>query len=135
MKVQNIITTKLYGFSSNPISYSTLALTKVRLSQYWTHLWKQIVGHYWPLQLFSQGYWSSFSYHLCCVCKFLYISGGIYNLKSTPKDRLFFFFENFFMAVLIYSQSFCQKFGERKSPKKYFSYLMSGLGLEPWLFL
>ena len=37
----------------------------------------------------------------------------------------------------IYSQSFCQKFAERKSPKKYISYfiLMSGLGLEPWLFV
>ena len=37
----------------------------------------------------------------------------------------------------IYSQSFCQKYSERKSPKKYFSYfvLMSGVGLEPWLFV
>ena len=37
----------------------------------------------------------------------------------------------------IYSQSFCQKSAERKSPKKYFSYfvLMSGLWLEPWLFV
>ena len=37
------------------------------------------------------------------------------------------------MAVLIYSQSFCQKSAERKSPKKYFLYfvLMSGLALEP----
>ena len=41
------------------------------------------------------------------------------------------------MAVLIYSQSFCQKSAERKSPKKYFLYivLMSGLGLEPWLYV
>ena len=32
------------------------------------------------------------------------------------------------MAILFYSQSFCQKSAERKSPKKYFSYfvLMSG---------
>ena len=39
-------------------------------------------------------------------------------------------------GTFIYSQSFCQKSAERKSPMKYFSYLvlMSGLGLEPWLF-
>ena len=48
-----------------------------------------------------------------------YISGETYSLKSTPHDR---FFEKLFMAVLIYSQSFCQKSAERKSPKKYFSY-------------
>ena len=41
-----------------------------------------------------------------------------YSLKSTPNDR---FFEKLFMAVLSYSQSFCQKSAERKSPKKYFS--------------
>ena len=42
-----------------------------------------------------------------------------------------------FHGNFIYSQSFCQKSAERKSPKKYFSYfvLMSGLGLEPWLFV
>ena len=34
-------------------------------------------------------------------------------------------------------QSVCQKSADRKSLKKYFSYfvLMSGLGLEPWLFV
>ena len=55
-------------------------------------------------------------------------------LKSTPNDR---FFEKLFMAIFIYSQSFCQKSAEKKAPKKYFSYfvLMSGLGLEPWLFI
>ena len=59
---------------------------------------------------------------------------GTYSLKSTPKDK---FFEKLFMAVLIYSQSFCQKSAERKSPKKYFLYfvLISGLGLESWLYL
>ena len=42
-----------------------------------------------------------------------------------------------FHSNFIYSQSFCQKSAERKSPKKYFSYfvLMSSLGLEPWLFV
>ena len=56
----------------------------------------------------------------------LYISEGTFGLKSTPNDR--FFFEELFMAIFIYSQSFCQKSAERKSLKKYFSYfvLMSG---------
>ena len=43
----------------------------------------------------------------------LYISCGIY--RTTTNDR---FFEKLFVAVLIYSQSFCQKSTERKSPKK-----------------
>ena len=65
---------------------------------------------------------------------FLYISGGTYSLKSTLNGRCF---EKLFHGRFIYSQSFCQKSAERKSPKKYFSYfvLMSGLGLEPWLFV
>ena len=39
------------------------------------------------------------------------------------------FIETFYMAIFIYSQSFCQKSSERISQKKYFSYfvLMSGL--------
>ena len=42
------------------------------------------------------------------------------------------FFEKLFTAILIYSESFCQKSAERKSPKRYFLYfvLISGLGLE-----
>ena len=46
-------------------------------------------------------------------------------------------FEKLFHGNFIYSQSFCQKSAERKSPKKYFLYfiLMSGLGLEPWVFV
>ena len=46
--------------------------------------------HNWPLQPFSQDYWPSFSHHI-------YISGGIYSLKSTPNNR---FFEKLFMAIL-----------------------------------
>ena len=44
------------------------------------------------------------------------------------------FLRKFSWQFLFYSQSFCQKSAERKSPKKYFLYfiLMSGLGLEPW---
>ena len=46
-------------------------------------------------------------------------------------------FEKLFMAILINSQSFSQKSVEAKSAKKYFLYFvsMSGLGLEPWLYV
>ena len=52
----------------------------------------------------------------------------LHFLKSTPDDR---FFEKLFMAI------FCKKSTERKSPKEYFLYfvLMSGLGLECWLYV
>ena len=48
----------------------------------------------WPRILIrglSQDFISSFSHHLCGLCKFLYISGGIYSLKLIPNDRFFFF--------------------------------------------
>ena len=77
--------------------------------------------HNWSLQPSSQGYWSSFSVMLCVLI--LSISHGTYSLKSPPNDR---FFEKLFMAIYIFSQSFCQKSAaERKSPKKYFSYFVS----------
>ena len=44
-------------------------------------------------------------------------------------------FEKLFMAIFIYSQSFCQKSAERKSPKKYFLYFVLIFGLGPWLFV
>ena len=46
------------------------------------------------------------------------------------------FLRNFSWQFL-FTQSFCQKSAERKSPQKYFSYfvLMSGLEFEPWLFV
>ena len=62
----------------------------------------------------------------------LYVSGVTYSLKSTPNDR---FFKKLFVSILFTLKSFCHKFADRKSLKKYFSYfvLMFGLGLEPWL--
>ena len=63
--------------------------------------------------------------YVVCI-NFLYISGGIYSLKST------------FHGNFIYFQSFCQKSNARKSTKKYFFcilIMMSGLGLEPWLYV
>ena len=67
---------------------------------------------------------------ICQIAVFGALVSPSFNLKSTPNDRLF-------MAVLIYSQCFCQKSAESKSPKKYFLYfvLISGLGLEPWLYV
>ena len=70
---------------------------------------------------------------MLCVL-ILYVSAGTYSLMSTPNDRLF---QKLFMAIFIYSQSFDQKSAEKKSPKKYFLYFvfMSGLELEPWLYI
>ena len=47
-----------------------------------------------------------------------------------------FFWENFH-GICIYSHSFCKKSAKRNSSKKYFLYfvLMSGLGLETWLYV
>ena len=77
--------------------------------------------HNWPLQPFSQDYCFLVS-HTTYVVWVNFI-----HKWSTPNDR--FFFEKHFMAILCSCQSFCQKSVERKSPKKYFSYLvlMSGL--------
>ena len=46
-------------------------------------------------------------------------------------------FWEIFHGIFIYSLSFCQKSAERNLPKKYFHIfvLMSGLGLEPWLYI
>ena len=74
--------------------------------------------------------------YVVCVNFYLCISDWIYSLKSTPNDT--FYLRNFsWYFFFIFSQSFCQKCAERKSPKKYFScfVLMSGLGLESWLFV
>ena len=77
--------------------------------------WLQVISpathtyiHNWTLQPISQDYWPSFSHHLCCVFSFY-----------TSERKIFWeaFHGSFF---LIYSQSFCQKSAEKKSPKKYF---------------
>ena len=102
---------------------------KTRSTLVATYIHTYIIGHYNPsisiIDLVS---------HTTYVVCFSFIHGVIYSLQSTPNDR---FFEKLFMAVFIYSQSSCQKSVERKSSKKYFSYfvLMSGLGLEPWLYV
>ena len=73
-----------------------------------------IIGHYNP---FSQDYGlASHTTHVGGVI-IIYVSDGTYSITWTLNDR---FLRNFFMTGFIYSQSFCQKSAERKSPKKYF---------------
>ena len=74
---------------------------------------------------------------LCALI--LDVSGGTFSLMSFPYDR---FSRNFFMAVLNYSQSFCQKSSGGKSPKKYFFFIfrqndimMAELGYGPGLYV
>ena len=65
---------------------------------------------------------------MLCVL-ILYISGGTHSLTSIPNDR---FLEKLIMAIFIYSQSFCQKSAERKSMKKYFSYIEARPDIKAW---
>ena len=51
---------------------------------------------------------------LCALI--LYMSGGTYSLKSTPNNR----FVRSISWQFVYSQSFCQKSAESKSPEEYF---------------
>ena len=71
---------------------------------------------------------------MLCVL-ILYISGGIYSLKSIPNDK---FSEKLFMALLFLLSEFLPEiYWEEIAEEILFSYivLMSGLGLEPWLFV
>ena len=89
--------------------------------------------HNWPLQPFSQDYGlASHSTHVVCVNFMREWRDLQFNVDSERQ-----IFEKLFHGNFIYSQSFCQKSAARKSAKKYFSYsvLMSGLGLESWLFV
>ena len=77
--------------------------------------------------------WTRYLIPLMLCVLILYISGRTNSLKLAPNDR---FLKKLFFLILIFSQSFCQKSAERKSPKKYFLYfvLISGLGFEPLAF-
>ena len=59
----------------------------------------------------------------------LYVGGGTYNLTVAANAK---FLSNFSMAILFYSQIFCQKSAESKLSKKYFYIfiLMPELGFE-----
>ena len=79
---------------------------------------------------------SSFSHHLCCVRKFLYMSGAIYCLTSTQNDR---FLRNFFMAGLFTLRLFAGNLlrGNRRRNIFLFSdfVLMPDLGYETRLYV
>ena len=66
--------------------------------------------HNWSLQHFSQDNWTQFLTPPMLYVLILYISGGTNSLKATPNYR---FFKKLFMAILFYSQSFCQKSAEK----------------------
>ena len=74
----------------------------------------------WPLQPLSQDY-GLFSHttHIMCVNFIREWRDLQFNVDSERQ-----IFEKLFHGRFIYSQSFCQKSAERKSPKKYFSYLI-----------
>ena len=84
------------------------------------HSYTYIIGHYNPSVMITP---------LMLFVLILYISGGTYSLKSSPNDR--FFWETFH-GNFIYSQCYCQKSAERKSPKKYFSYFVLMLCCLAW---
>ena len=90
--------------------------------------------HNWSLQPFSQDYGlAAHITHVVCV-NFIH-EWGTFSLTSTTNDR---FFEEIFHGRCIYSQTFCQKSAERKTPKIYcFSYfvLTLELGYEPGLYV
>ena len=116
---------KLHLFKFNRVLPKVWRAYLIKILNFST-LHTYIIGHYNPsVRILTP--------LMLCVL-ILYISGGTYCLKSTSNDK---FFEKLFMAIPIYSQSFCQKSAERKSPKKYFSYfiLIFGLGLEPGDFI
>ena len=70
---------------------------------------------------------------MLCVL-ILYISGGTYSLKSTPNAK---FFKKLFMAILFTLRVFARNLLRENRRRNSFriSFLMSGLGLEPWLFV
>ena len=71
---------------------------------------------------------------MLCVL-ILYVSGGTYGLKSTPNDRIFW--ETFHGSFNLLSEFLPEICWEEIAKEKYFTYfiLMSGLGLEPWLYV
>ena len=71
--------------------------------------------HILAITTFQSGLWPSFVTYVVCVS--VYVSDGTYSLTATIFLKLFH--GNFF-----YSQSFCQKSAERKSPKKYCFFLI-----------
>ena len=76
--------------------------------------------HNWPLQPFSQDYGlASLTIQVVCIDFIREWRDLRFNVDSERQ-----IFEKLFHGRFIYSQSFCQKSAERKSPKKYISYFI-----------
>ena len=103
----------LYTYILNTIKY-LISLTCFKLIS------NKIYIHNWPLQPFSQDYaLTSHTTHVVYV-NFIHEQRDLqFNVDSERQ-----IFEKLFHGSFIYSQSFCQKSAERKSLKKYFSYLI-----------
>ena len=88
---------------------------------------------HWSLPSFCHDY-DLVSHPTYVVCVNFITVQGTYSLNSFPNDK---FLRNLSWQFYLLSQFLPDICWERKSPKKYFLYfiLMSGLGLEPWLFV
>ena len=86
----------------------------------------------WSLQSFSQDYWLSFAHHLCCVCANFIPEWRDLQFKVDSERQIFL--RNFSWQFYSHSEFILLR---GKLPNKYFLYfvLMSGLGLEPWLYV
>ena len=103
---------------------------EITFSKNFTSIHTYIIGHYNPsvriIDLVS---------HTTYVVSVNFIhSGGIYSLKSTPNDK---FVEKLLMAIIFTLGVFATNLlrGNRRGNTFRISFLMSGLGLEPWLFV
>ena len=81
-----------------------------------------IIGHYNPSNRITAKLITPL---LLCALIF-YMSGGTYNLTSSTNRQIF---GKPLYVRFIYSQSFCQKYSEGKSLKKYFFFYISLLCL------
>ena len=116
-----------------PIRISFWRPTQCSIFNFYCNLkpcYTYIIGHYNP----SVWIIDIVSHTTYVVCVIFIHKWRELQFKVDSKRQIFWkiFHINFF-----YTQKFWQKSGDRKSPKKYFSYfvLMFGLGLEPWLLV
>ena len=125
------------GFVTNLLRFYCDLLTCVLSWHefYWKCLWNSyhtyIFGHYNPsVRIIDLVFHTTYVVCVNFIHKWR-------NLQFKVDSERQIFRETFSWQVFIYSQSFCQKSAERKSPKKYISYcaLMSGLGLKPWFYV
>ena len=118
--------------NSNEINIPILLWLRARLAlrQLDVLLVLYIIGHYNP----SVRIIDLVSHTTYVVCVNFIHKWRDLQFKVDSERQIFW---ETFHGNFINSQSFCQKSAERKLPKKYFLFfvLMSGLGLESWLFV